>query len=84
MHQQPNPIKDIGIAAPLSRRQKDAIVEENFKKTQQDVARLSKMVQALQKQMQKSNPDILSVAVWKQVNKIEKLARKIKGETRLY
>jgi hypothetical protein len=84
IHRPPSPIKDMNIGGPLSRRQKDAIVAENFKKTQQDVAKLSKLVQALQKQMQKSNPDVLSVAVWKQVNKIEKLARKIKGETRLY
>jgi hypothetical protein len=84
IHRPPSPIKDMNIGGPLSRRQKDAIVAANFKKTQQDVAKLSKLVQTLQKQMQKSSPDVLSVAVWKQVNKIEKLARTIKGETKLY
>ncbi|MDE3181641.1 MAG: hypothetical protein KGM47_18500 [Acidobacteriota bacterium] len=68
----------------LSRRQKDALVKANLKATQHDVDKLSKLVQALDQEMKKASPDILSVSIVEQANKIEKLAKKIKNETKSY
>ncbi|MGH9398454.1 MAG: hypothetical protein ACRD18_16600 [Terriglobia bacterium] len=69
---------------PLSLKQKDAILKANFKSTQRDVEKLSKLVQALDQEMKKSNPNVLSVSIVQQADKIEKLARKIKNEARSY
>lgn len=68
----------------LSLRQKDAIVKANFKSTQRDVAKLSKLVQGLNQEMKKSNPDVLSLGIVKQAERIEKLAKKIKNEAKSY
>lgn len=72
------------INAPLSLRQKNAIVVSNFKNTERDVAKLQKLVQTLDKEMKKSNPNILSVGIVRQAAKIEKLAKKIKNEAKEY
>jgi hypothetical protein len=73
-----------GISPPLSRKQKDVLLKQSFKKTREDVAKLSKLVQALQKQVDRSNANVLSLSIIKQATNIEKLARKIKNESRMY
>ena len=80
----PPPVESPAMGAPLSLRQKDAIVKANFKSTQRDVEKLSKLVQALDQEMKKSNPNVLSVSIVQQTDKIEKLARKIKNEAKSY
>lgn len=72
------------ISTPLTIKQKDAIVKSNFKTTQRDVDKLSKLVQLLNTEMKKTNPDVLSVSIVRQANKIEKLAKKIKNEAKAY
>jgi hypothetical protein len=74
----------ISTGPPLNRKQKDALVMDNFKKTKDDVARLSNLVRSLQQAINRSNANILSVSIVKQAGKIEKLARKIKAETKGY
>ncbi len=78
------PITNIGGPPPLTRRQKDAILTQSFKKTKSDVAKLAKLVQALQKEVDKSNANVLSLRIIKQANNIEKLAHKIKNESKMY
>jgi hypothetical protein len=73
-----------GISPPLNATQKDALLKQSFKKTKADVAKLSKLVQALQKEVDKSNANVLSLSIIKQANNIEKLARKIKNESKMY
>lgn len=68
----------------LSPKQKDAIVTSNFKKTKQDTAKLRTLVESLEKEVAKSNADVLSLHIVESANKIEKLARKIKNEARGY
>jgi hypothetical protein len=75
---------NISTGPPLNHRQKDALVTDNFKKTKADVARLSKLVRSLQQAINRSNADILSVSIVKQASKIEKLAKRIKSETKGY
>jgi hypothetical protein len=84
MTRPPEPTPNIGIGPGLSRRQKDALVNDNFKKTKADVAKLSKLVHSLQQQLSKSNANILSLSIVKQAGKIEKLAKKIRNEAKAY
>ncbi|HTV56036.1 MAG TPA: hypothetical protein VMI06_14125 [Terriglobia bacterium] len=74
----------ISTGPPLNHRQKDALVRDNFKKTRDDVAKLSKLVRSLQQAINRSNANILSVSIVKQANRIEKLAKRIKAETKGY
>ncbi|MGH9434760.1 MAG: hypothetical protein ACRD06_02035 [Terriglobia bacterium] len=69
---------------PLTLKQKSAIVNANFKSTKHDVEKLSKLVQTLDDELKKSNPDVLSLSIVKQTDKIAKLARKIKNEAKSY
>ena len=73
-----------GTAIPLTEKQKKALLKQNFRNTQRDVLKLSKLVQSLQRQMKKSSPNVLSVNVVKQTERIEKLAKKIKNEAKEY
>lgn len=81
---QPVTVEMPPINTPLTIKQKDAIVKSNFKTTQHDVDKLSKLVQMLDTEMKKSNPNVLSVSIVRQANKIEKLAKKIKDEAKAY
>lgn len=81
---QPMTVEMPPIDAPLTIKQKDAIVKSNFKTTQHDVDKLSKLVQLLNTEMKKSNPNVLSVSIVRQASKIEKLAKKIKDEAKAY
>lgn len=74
----------IGNQNKLGQRQKDAIIKENFKKTKEDVAQLGKLTQALEQEIAKSNPNVLSLTIVKNASKIEKLAKKIKNEAKEY
>jgi hypothetical protein len=74
----------ISTGPPLNHRQKDALVRDNFKKTKDDVAKLSKLVRSLQQAINRSNANILSVSIVNQANRIEKLAKRIKAETKGY
>ncbi|MGH9451818.1 MAG: hypothetical protein ACRD11_14980 [Terriglobia bacterium] len=69
---------------PLTLKQKSAIVNANFRSTKHDVEKLSKLVQTLDDELKKSNPDVLSLSIVKQTDKIAKLARKIKNEAKSY
>jgi hypothetical protein len=74
----------ISIGPPLNHRQKDALIRDNFRRTRADVAKLSNLVRALQQAINKSNANILSVSIVKQASKVEKLAKRIKAETKEY
>src|SRR5487761_241659 len=68
----------------LSSKQKNAIVTTNFKKTKQDTAKLRKLVDTLEKEVERSNPNVLSLHIVQSASKIEQLARKIKNEAKDY
>jgi hypothetical protein len=81
-----HPIPDVSNPdiPPISRKQKDAILKQNYKKMKQDAAQLVKLANQLQKSVDNSNSEILSVDVVKKADQIEKLAKKIKGKARGY
>jgi len=80
--QMPPPPPDAEDA--LSQKQKTAIVTTNFRKAKQDVAKLRKLAESLEKEVDSSNPNVLSLHIVQSATKIEKLAKKIKNESKDY
>jgi hypothetical protein len=78
---QPNPESP---PAPLSGKQKRDLLKANFEKMKRDAGELADLAKALQEELNKSNENILSVDIVEKAEKIEKLARKIKGTARGY
>jgi hypothetical protein len=67
---------------PLSGKQKHDLLKANFEKMKRDAGELADLAKALQDELNKSNENILSLDVVEKADKIEKLARKIKGTAR--
>jgi hypothetical protein len=65
--------------SPLSGKQKRGIMKANFEKMKRDAGQLADLAKALQEELNKSNENILSLDVIEKADKIEKLAKKIKG-----
>ena len=68
--------------SPLSGKQKISLLKANFEKMKQDAGQLATLAKALQEELNKSNENILSLDVIDKADKIEKLAKKIKGTAR--
>ena len=67
---------------PLSEKQRRDIMKANFEKMKHDAKELTDLAKALQDDLAKSNENILSLDIVDKADKIEKLARKIKGNAR--
>lgn len=65
-----------------SEKQKQALVDYNFKKLKKHAADLAELAKSLQKEIEKSNENILSLDIVKKADKVEKLARKVKSEVK--
>ena len=57
-------------------------MKANFEKMKRDAGELTDLAKALQEELNKSNENILSLDIVDKADKIEKLARKIKGTAR--
>jgi hypothetical protein len=68
----------------LSGKQQRDLLKANFEKMKRDAGELAGLAKALQEELNKSNENILSLDVVEKAEKIEKLARKIKGTARGY
>jgi hypothetical protein len=77
----PNPAT---LPSPLSAKQQRDLLKANFEKMKRDAGELAGLAKALQDELNKSNENILSLDVVEKAEKIEKLARKIKGTARGY
>jgi hypothetical protein len=66
----------------LSRKQKNDLLKYNFEKMKHDAGELADLAKALQEELNKSNENILSLDIVDKADKIEKLAKKIKGSAR--
>jgi hypothetical protein len=71
-----------GSLPPLSQEQKRNILKANFQKMKRDADELANLAKVLQEELNKSNENILSVDIIDKADKIEKLAKKIKGSAR--
>jgi hypothetical protein len=67
---------------PLSRKQKTDLLKSNFEKMKRDAGELADLAKALQEELNKSNENILSLDIVDKADKIEKLAKRIKGTAR--
>ncbi len=68
------------ISAPS--RQQLELRKLRFEKMKEDARQLAEMARTLDEAIEKSNPDILSTTVTEQARKIQKLAGKIRSESR--
>ena len=66
----------------LSGKQKRNILKANFEKMKRDAGELADLAKALQEELSKSNENILSLDIVDKADKIEKLAKRIKGTAR--
>jgi hypothetical protein len=69
---------------PLSQKQKNDLLKSNFEKMKRDAGELADLAKALQEELNKSNENILSLDIVDKADKIEKLAKRIKGTARGY
>lgn len=90
MHQSPRPMLPENVepqpdVPPLSpaanvKRQRD-LLKSNYEKLKQEADELAGLAKSLQDDLDTSNPDVLSLKVVQKAEKIEKLAKKIRGST---
>jgi len=66
----------------LSGKQKRDLMKANFEKMKRDAGALADLARALQEELNKSNENILSLDIVDKADRIEKLARRIKGTAR--
>jgi|SRR6516225_4206255 len=88
MHQSPRPMlpetaepqPDVPPLSPAAnaRRQRD-LLKSNYEKLKQEADELAGLAKSLREDLDSSNPDVLSLKVVQKAEKIEKLAKKIRG-----
>ena len=66
----------------LSGKQKHKLLKSNFEAMKREAGELAGLAKALQEELNKSNENVLSLDIVDKADKIEKLARKIKGTAR--
>ena len=71
-------------APPLSQKQKKDLLKDHFEKMKRDADELADLAKSLQEDLNKSNENVFSLGVVDKADKIEKLAKRIKGTARGY
>ncbi len=66
----------------LTKKQKKALLKHNFEKMKLDADELAELAKSLQEDLNKSNENVLSLGVVDKADRIEKLAKRIKGTAR--
>lgn len=66
----------------LNHKQKQAIADDKFKQMKKHVKDLAAMVNSLQKEIEKSNPNVLSLKIVKKAKEVQQLAKKIENEAK--
>jgi hypothetical protein len=75
-------VPELSRSSPLTGKQKRNLLKSNFEKMKRDAGELTDLAKALQEELNKSNENVLSLDIVQKADKIEKLARKIKGTAR--
>ena len=75
---------EVAPSTTLSKKQKTDLLKDNFAKMKRDADELAELAKSLQEDLNKSNENVLSLRVVDKAEKIEKLAKKIKGTARGY
>ena len=58
------------------------MLKANFEKMKHDAGELADLAKSLQQELEKSNENILSLDIVEKADRIEKLAKRIKGNAR--
>ena len=69
---------------PVSPKQKKSIMHANFEKSKSDATELAALAKGLREELDKPNANVLSLEVINRAEKIERLAKKIRDETKGY
>ena len=68
----------------LSKKQRQAILKMNYQKMRKQAATLAELSKSLQKEIDRSNVNVLSITVIEKAKKIQKLAKSIQNTARGY
>ncbi len=68
----------------LKEKQKRELMKANYEKMKRDAEELSSLAKSLQEDVDKSNENVLSLHIVEKAEKIEKLAKRIKGVAKGY
>lgn len=80
----PLPDQEPQTIEPTPRKQQRELLKSNFEKMKRDADELVDLAKALQEELGKSNENIFSLRLVEKAEKIEKLAKRIKGAARGY
>ena len=72
------------IPESMSAQQRQSIMRANFEKSKSDAAELAALAKRLREELEKPNISVLSPDVINRADRIEKLAKKIRDETKGY
>lgn len=67
---------------PMSAKQKQSIMHSNFVKSKSDAAELASLAKELREELNKPNVNVASLEIVSRAEKIEKLAKRIRDETK--
>jgi hypothetical protein len=70
------------VPSTLTAMQKQSLMRANFEKSKSDATELATLAKGLREVLEKPNASVLSPEVINRADKIEKLARKIREETK--
>ena len=82
--QNPYPFPDAPtvVSPDRTEKQKEALVKYNFKEMKKHASQLTELAQSLQKKIDQTSANVLSLEIIQKAEEIEKLAKKIKGEAK--
>ena len=85
-HRRSTPLNDAGdeIPQPLTPQQRLSIMRANFEKSRSDAVELAALAKGLREALNRPNGNLLPLEVINRADKIEKLAKKIREETKGY
>jgi GTP-binding protein EngB required for normal cell division len=76
--------EDEGMRLPSGKSQKEAIVEDDYKKNLEDAKQLVDLAERLKARLEKDERYVVSATSIKNTEEIERLARQIRGRLRRY
>lgn len=79
---QSEPGNGIETSGQITRKQRREFMKENVEKMKRDAEELAALAKALQEDLDKASENVLSLQIVDKAEKIEKLAKKIKGTAR--
>jgi hypothetical protein len=80
----PPPLPPTNSTQGRTEKQKEALVKSNFRQMKKHANELAELAQSLQRKIDQTNENVLSLEIIQKAEEIEKLAKKIKSEAKGY